>query len=1125
MLQKFLLIGVGGSGGKTLRYVWRELDRRLNAADWHEGMPAGWQFLHIDVPEIVDVIEGDVPSDVGESHRYLGLAEAPQEYSHYDRALISRPEALPAIAGWRPDPTLEYTSPYLGAGQRRAVGKVITLTQLDRVKASVQGSVRALTSGDATDQMQRLGRMLGADPNKRRPDPAVAIVISSMGGGAGSGAFLDVIETLRANAAQGAQWLDRSLMTVLYAADVFSDLDEEQRTGIEPNTLAALAELLSASEHEGPVADIEQNLVSLGGGSATIKGRRTGRHTYIIGNKNESVTLESSRHVFRSVGKAIATFMVDDEVQHELNTYLNTNTAGRPCAQDFLLAANGRCSSLGYASVTLGRSLFADYATERLAKRSLDRLLRGYREGVEDAHLRSDKALIAEQVEHARTTFFEASGLWELGGDHNQVIDALRDKSEIGPLITGVVNDVRESLRGSKKLAPSQWKESIRSQFRDRARDFDSTTKPILEERAQKWSRDVQRDVSEATARFAGLKGLDVTIGLIVALNEQVLEAASELKQERDRLISEGSDALSNFKYLFDNLVEKVIGSSHDKLNTAVEHQRKSLQRRFEASVCDLAADLLEEISTGLLENLQKALRKARADLATSELSSEFSDLVEQWAVGEVPAHLVAAPNEVLLEKQSGVPSQLERLFDALVDGAGAAAGESAAIEEVVSGAWPSRFKDTASGSGQSLITAKATWIPVKAEARAATDAPRDAQFRVELTPATLERAAAKWVRERRGPLSDYVAETLADWLQENKSDAASRADAFADAIEQALDRSAPLISISPDAHTAVHGDLPPHPALIISEIPIGSDHRAAKRVIAALDAAGVDEARAKRLLNGNSKARDVGISTFAGRYVHPIVFDSVTGPINDQWRMCSDQPQRNDFWSFRRARTLPAFAPLAPSRQRALVRGWLTAEVLGYVDRLTGAWSDSPLSIWTPRGRRSFPRWLLGRDVADHGSVLPALIESMPLALVTFTGDESDSIQAYFRLIELGSSPAGVADSTRANAELAGWILEGKPAEADPGFESAPPPRAGSADDTPDERRDAILKAFSTYEDAYRTNIGGKRITPETTLTVGSSWEIHQVVSSAAHELITATRAIDTRAIDDDETVIPLPQ
>src|SRR5215813_9751540 len=148
MLQKFLLIGVGGSGGKTLRYVWRELDRRLNSAGWDHGLPKGWQFLHIDVPEQVDVIEGDVPADMGDTARYLGLAEAPQEYQHYDRMLISRPDFLHGITGWRPDPTREYTSPYLGAGQRRAVGRAITLSQLDQVKRAVRDSVRNVTGGE-----------------------------------------------------------------------------------------------------------------------------------------------------------------------------------------------------------------------------------------------------------------------------------------------------------------------------------------------------------------------------------------------------------------------------------------------------------------------------------------------------------------------------------------------------------------------------------------------------------------------------------------------------------------------------------------------------------------------------------------------------------------------------------------------------------------------------------------------------------------------------------------------------------------------------------------------------------------------------------------------------------------
>src|SRR4051794_33489655 len=109
MLQKFLLIGVGGAGGKTLRYTWRELDPRLTAMGWDEGVPGAWRFLHIDVPQNPDVVEEDVPARMGSSASYLGLAEQPRDYASYDNDLARHPELLDAIAGWRPDPYEDYT--------------------------------------------------------------------------------------------------------------------------------------------------------------------------------------------------------------------------------------------------------------------------------------------------------------------------------------------------------------------------------------------------------------------------------------------------------------------------------------------------------------------------------------------------------------------------------------------------------------------------------------------------------------------------------------------------------------------------------------------------------------------------------------------------------------------------------------------------------------------------------------------------------------------------------------------------------------------------------------------------------------------------------------------------------
>ena len=51
-MRSFLVIGLGGSGGKTIRYLKQSLGEWLNEIGWASGMPQGWQFLHIDIPSI-----------------------------------------------------------------------------------------------------------------------------------------------------------------------------------------------------------------------------------------------------------------------------------------------------------------------------------------------------------------------------------------------------------------------------------------------------------------------------------------------------------------------------------------------------------------------------------------------------------------------------------------------------------------------------------------------------------------------------------------------------------------------------------------------------------------------------------------------------------------------------------------------------------------------------------------------------------------------------------------------------------------------------------------------------------------------------------------------------------------
>ena len=78
MLSKFLLVGVGGSGGKTLRALKNNLELRLTQAGWDTGLPAAWQFLHIDSPVIQDGT--GFPAPMLPATDYMGLSKAGQIY-------------------------------------------------------------------------------------------------------------------------------------------------------------------------------------------------------------------------------------------------------------------------------------------------------------------------------------------------------------------------------------------------------------------------------------------------------------------------------------------------------------------------------------------------------------------------------------------------------------------------------------------------------------------------------------------------------------------------------------------------------------------------------------------------------------------------------------------------------------------------------------------------------------------------------------------------------------------------------------------------------------------------------------------------------------------------------------
>ena len=192
MLRPFLLVGVGGSGGKTLRAMRVVLERKLvETHGWDGSWPEAWQMLHFDTPTNQADKFPAAPSLA--PNLYRGLAPENTAYEALAAALVGQAHSnirLPKndmnrFADWMPHPAAVITPLQDGAGQFRAIGRAVAVSKLKRIHEAVVGAVGRLQSAEATNQLNDLASKLGMQAGGVAT-PAV-IVISSLAGGSGAG--------------------------------------------------------------------------------------------------------------------------------------------------------------------------------------------------------------------------------------------------------------------------------------------------------------------------------------------------------------------------------------------------------------------------------------------------------------------------------------------------------------------------------------------------------------------------------------------------------------------------------------------------------------------------------------------------------------------------------------------------------------------------------------------------------------------------------------------------------------------------------------------------------------------------------------------------------------------------
>lgn len=1041
MLGPVLLIGCGGSGGKTLRVARAAMEQRFRRVGYPPGfMPAGFQFIHIDVPAKQEGSMAEFgPYLPGES--YVNLVGAAIRYSAVDESLVRNAEngsALGELVGWRPAPTEVRVAIQEGAGQYRALGRLITMRRMEKVNEKIQSAASLFSTTEARTELDEVSTRLGwpvPAAATERPSP-LAVVVSSLAGGTGAGCVLDVCDVLRC---AFPSWGDHAL-AVLYAPDVFSTVGGTD--GVQSNAIACLNELLAGywSSEEWRTELLRINGVPrrsfTQGGTA---------HPFIIGTMNSGgVSLSNPTQVYRAVGEALGMIAAGPDVRENVMNFLTVNWQTNAVQnQDSL----GFCppntmaalSSFGYARAGLGRERFEEYVVKRLVRDAAEFMATGYLTSAQNMfpgeELTPDEAL-SRLVDHLAVRFLTECELHER--DNNDQILAALTPPELEQSWVAVRQAVLNEIRPLDPAAPTIWTRRVIETVEPHRSDFQTRFESMLSMTVGKWAQQAPARVIDVVSTYASRYGVPVARALVE-------NAIAELRSVADQLTAEALqfDQGGQWASLVSAALppgRQPITGEHPGLSDAVRQGAGPLWATAQSTLRRRAVDAMVELADAFLKPLLLALTAAQngllADLGP-QANGEPPEILG-WPQGKtVPTWLHPSDIEFLLEPVSQYPSKFTELVGASVnqeDSQALGGPLLAARQLVTSGGFSVTEHQTVPqaivhGTSSSEQDTTGRW-QAKIAGLDGTPAVFQVRYRVD---DMLERAGA-WVNRPGTRMERYLRESLADYLAATDAQGnpvpnhEARLTEFRTAFGNALKASNPLVLIDTSLYSQVHlGHADPRVSMVVEPIPFDENHPARPLARDLLIGRNVDQSKINdHFRSGN--AGSISIMSYLEMPSHPVVYQSLMEPIARAWAKVGTTGGET-FWRWCRTRTITEAVPLPSLVRKAMIRGWFTAKLLGLVDCTD---PQKPYRILLADGKVStFPFPLVGRRVGRRDTLSPllAVLESFGMALVQYsTSADASQLEPYRRLLQLGLSDVSAFELVydHLSLELEDWVTSG---------------------------------------------------------------------------------------------------
>lgn len=1072
MLRRTLFLGLGGSGGVTLRLLKHELVSRLDDLGWTSGIPSGWQFLHIDTPPMQVSDSSNVPPL--EPDEYLGLRPhhlGPVQFAEVLERVFRTRGAVREVGSWASQlAAINNILLDMGAGQNRAVGRLVGLASMQLVAGGLASALSRLQRPAVIAELDRLNELLISGPSQAhaRVDSALNVVIvSSLSGGTASGLFLDVADLLH------TMHPGTTMMAFHYTPDVTASSSHEDSSG---NTIAAICELinrmawgeartLASGRGRRGVPERRTAARWLAGIPDSVGGRMPFMPHYLVGAENRAgVSLVGQDSVFRSVSGLLATLQMDPELNGRMLTEAANSYFWFSASGEASILGGGRpedgvagFGALGYAQVTLGTREFHRYAAERLARAASERLLsedlsstehgstaQEHAEALRDAlSYRGDRrstALVLSPTERSES----GAALRELA--------AALTPARAAQWIEQELSRIKSELDGTRVDSATGWSQRIVKQVRLSQQVLEERVGEYMAQTLELWVEKVNLLVPERIKTMVIDLGFEGSAEVVRELLTEIEGSAAYFDELTERARELRSFATTEVleevvgREFVDSLSPDAIFSDSSDVLAAVEEGMRHAWCSALADITERPVLAIKGLSRGVIDPLVSCLRMSKHDVGRA--SEEREEWVP-WSPALPPDRFGPAAYEFRLIN----PQEFDAIFVAALEetcqGSGPAARDRA-VREILQGSSPGAPAEALVASGATgVISVAQRWIPGPEVTGRSDVAESAAQFRGRCGNEALLALATDWLMRPDSPFgtlltADLRSYTAGDSLDpEMQAEFASRRTQVLTQIDAAARAAEPMVQLSAKVLNGLLAETPIERApvralrwsLPFADHPLQQEVERWWKQWRNLRVVRDDRSDAPRLDLVSGSAHTIEFVATLQTAVHPLAVDSLMKPVAETWRAAQSDPARiARFWRYRRARTLDEFVPTSQTSLRCMLRGWLTGRMLKII-----RWEGDGLIIEERESdavrHHVFPiRFLPGLQQPSDGELIGQVFESMPVAYLNMALGSGwpDSFAAYKALAALGTSSGRSRDDaleyTSLNAALEAAVAEEQP-------------------------------------------------------------------------------------------------